>query len=273
MPRSRRAAPPRWAFSPPPFASSVTAVNDLTTALAGSATLVAAAFALVVADRWHRRRQAHHGAWSIAMALFAVGSGALWWATATGWSSGVFRVFFTAGAVLNVSWLALGSLSLLAGERVARIGHVVLALFGAFAIGVMSVAPTRGEFFADQLPRARDHFGALPRVLAALGSGLPALVIFAGALWSIVRLARRRTPATGAAQRRVTISPRRLMMSNLLVAVGTLVLSASGSLAGRLGEERAFTVTLSVGVVILFAGFLTASARHSAQFATQHLAR
>ncbi|MGA1351983.1 MAG: hypothetical protein ACO31V_02885, partial [Ilumatobacteraceae bacterium] len=101
-------------------------MNDLTTALAGSATLVAAAFALVVADRWHRRRQAHHGAWSIAMALFAVGSGALWWATTTGWSSGVFRVFFTAGAVLNVSWLALGSLSLLAGDRVARMGHAVL---------------------------------------------------------------------------------------------------------------------------------------------------
>ncbi|NCX79834.1 MAG: hypothetical protein EBW96_08030, partial [Actinobacteria bacterium] len=143
-------------------------MNDLTTALAGSATLVAAAFALVVADRWHRRRQAHHGAWSIAMALFAVGSGALWWATATGWSSGVFRVFFTAGAVLNVSWLALGSLSLLAGERVARIGHAVLALFGAFAIGVMSVAPTRGEFFADQLPRARGARHRSDRVLAAV---------------------------------------------------------------------------------------------------------
>jgi hypothetical protein len=32
-------------------------------------------------------------------------------------------------------------------------------------------------------------------------------------------------------------------------------------------------VTLSAGVVILFVGFLTASVRNSAQFATQHLAR
>lgn len=248
-------------------------MNDLTTALAGTATLVAAAFTLVVADRWHRRRLAHHGSWSIAMAIFTVGSFALWWATAAGWSSGVFRVFFTAGAVLNVSWLALGSLALLSGERVARWGRVALALFSAFAVGVMSVAPTRGDFFADQLPRARDHFGALPRVLAAVGSGVPAVVIFAGALWSIVRLARRRAPAATTAHRRVTVSPRRLMISNLLIALGTLVLSASGSLAGRLGEERAFTVTLSVGVVILFAGFLTASVRTSTQFATQHLAR
>jgi hypothetical protein len=44
-----------------------------------------------------------------------------------------------------------------------------------------------------------------------------------------------------------------------MIAVATLVLSASGSLAGRLGEERAFTVTLSVGVVMLFVGFLLPS--------------
>jgi pilus assembly protein TadC len=47
----------------------------------------------------------------------------------------------------------------------------------------------------------------------------------------------------------------------VLIALGTLVLSASGSLAGRFGEERAFTITLSVGVVILFVGFLVPSAR------------
>ena len=40
----------------------------------------------------------------------------------------------------------------------------------------------------------------------------------------------------------------------------TLVLCASGTLAGRLGKDRAFAVTLLVGIVILFAGFLVASA-------------
>jgi drug/metabolite transporter (DMT)-like permease len=43
---------------------------------------------------------------------------------------------------------------------------------------------------------------------------------------------------------------------NVLIAVGTLVLSASGTLAGRLGKDRAFAVTLLVGIVVLFAGFL-----------------
>jgi hypothetical protein len=45
----------------------------------------------------------------------------------------------------------------------------------------------------------------------------------------------------------------------VLIAVGTLVLSASGTIAGRLGKDRAFAITLLIGVSILFAGFLVAS--------------
>lgn len=236
--------------------------------LAAFASLVALTFALVTADRWHRRRLAHHGAWAMAMALFFVGSFSLWWATATGWSSGVFRVFFTAGAVLNVAWLALGSVALLAGDRVARPLRTVLALLSAFAIGVMTVAPTTAPFVAETFPRARDHFGMLPRMLAAVGSGVPALVIIIGALWSVARLMSGRSPAIGGARRAGLVSARRLVVSNVLVALGTLVLSASGSLAGRLGEERAFTVTLSIGVVVLFIGFLVPSARGSSHGAT-----
>lgn len=236
--------------------------------LAAFASLVALTFALVTADRWHRRRLAHHGAWAMAMALFFVGSFSLWWATATGWSSGVFRVFFTAGAVLNVAWLALGSVALLAGDRVARPLRTVLALLSAFAIGVMTVAPTTAPFVAETFPRARDHFGMLPRMLAAVGSGVPALVIIIGALWSVARLMSGRSPAIGGARRAGLVSARRLVVSNVLVALGTLVLSASGSLAGRLGEERAFTVTLSIGVVVLFIGFLVPSARGNSHGAT-----
>lgn len=197
------------------------------------------------------------------MVLFAVGSFALWWATSTGWSDGVFRVFFTAGAVLNVAWLALGSVALLAGDRIAIPLRRVVALLSAFAIGVMAVAPTKKVFVASEFPQARDHFGVLPRVLAAVGSGVPALVIILGALWSIARVTTNRSPALTGSRRTLTITPSRLVLSNAFIAAGTLVLSASGSLAGRLGEEQAFTVTLSIGVLILFVGFMipTASPR------------
>jgi hypothetical protein len=51
-----------------------------------------------------------------------------------------------------------------------------------------------------------------------------------------------------------------LVLANLLIATGTLVLSASGTLAGRFGEEDAFSITLLAGVSVLFAGFLVTSA-------------
>jgi hypothetical protein len=68
---------------------------------------------------------------------------------------------------------------------------------------------------------------------------------------------------TSAAVRNVS-SPRRLAAGNVLVAVGAAVLSASGSLAGRLGADTSFAVTLTVGISVLFAGFLVASSGASA---------
>jgi hypothetical protein len=231
----------------------------LNAALAAAATLIALAFAISTLDRWLRRRRPHDGAWTVSLALFALGSMALWWAEARGWSLASFRVFFLAGAVLNVPWLALGTVYLLFGRRIGDVTRLWLIGLSGAATGVVLVAPA-GEITGDGLPRGSELFGAAPRVFAAVGSGVAALVIIVGAVWSIARVLRGRMPATAGASRQI-MNPRRTALANLLIATGTLVLSGSGTLAGRLGEDRAFAVTLLVGVVILFSGFLTASVK------------
>ena len=218
-------------------------------ALAAAATLVAAAFGLSTLDRWMRRHGPHELAWSVSLALFAIGAGALWWAESRGWSLATFRVFYLAGAVLNVPWLALGTVYLLAGRSAGDRARWWLTLFTGLSAGVVLFAPTRAGVAGRDLPTGKDVFGVAPRVLAAVGSGVAALVIVAGALWSVARLIR------GAS----TSSPRRLVVGNVLIAAGTLVLSASGTLAGRLGKDTAFAVTLLLGIAVLFAGFLVAS--------------
>jgi uncharacterized membrane protein YjjB (DUF3815 family) len=50
-----------------------------------------------------------------------------------------------------------------------------------------------------------------------------------------------------------------LALGNVLIAVGAIVLSASGTLAGRLGKDTAFAVTLVAGIIVLFSGFIVAS--------------
>lgn len=231
----------------------------LDAALAATATLVASAFALSTFDRWLRRRRSHEAAWTVSLVLFALGSAALWWAEARGWSRASFRVFYLAGAILNVPWLALGTVYLLGGRALGdRVRVWLIGLSGA-AVGVTLVAPmTWVDVEGSAMPQGSELFDAAPRAFAAVGSGVAALVIIVGALWSVARSLRGRVPALSGATRQVQ-NVRRHTVANVLIAVGTLVLSASGSFAGRLGEDRAFAVTLVIGVVILFAGFLVAS--------------
>ena len=228
---------------------------SLDAALAAAATLVATAFAAATLERWLVRRRPHELAWTVSLAMFAAASAALWVAEAGGWSSPSFRAFYLFGAILNVPWLALGTVFLLAGRRIGDGVRWGLVLASGFAAGVLVTAPLRAPVPTDELPEGQELFEPLPRILAAVGSGVAALVVIAGALWSAWRLARGR--AIGS--RTQTVPARRLAAGNVVIALGTLVLSASGTLAGRLGKDTAFAVTLVAGVVILFCGFLIAT--------------
>ncbi len=224
-------------------------------ALAAAATLIALAFAASTFERWLDRRRAHDLAWSASLLFFCVASAALWLGVAKGWDGATFRVFFLFGAIVNVPWLAIGSIYLLAGQRQGRRWAVVTAALSCFAAGVLAVAPTKGRLPTDGLPKGSAVFGVLPRVLAAVASGAGALVVVVGAVWSAVRLAR----GPSRLRRPQAINPSRLAAGNVLIALGTLVLGASGTLAGRIGEVRAFGLTLVIGITVLFSGFLVAT--------------
>lgn len=243
----------------------------LNAALAAAATLIALAFALSTFDRWLRRRRMHELAWTVSLALFALGGFALWWAEAHGWGTTTFRVFFLAGAVLNVAWLALGTVYLLAGTQCGNRVRAWLIGLSGFATGVVMMAPTKVPVSGSELPKGSEVFGVAPRVLAAVGSGVPAVVIIGGALWSAWRVARGRVPAFGVGAQRTVALPKRLALGNVLIALGTLVLSASGTVAGRLGKDRAFAATLLVGICILFAGFLVAGSGTNRQLSVAEL--
>ena len=232
----------------------------LEAALAATATLVAAAFAASTLERWLVRRRPHELAWTIALVMFTLASAALWLAEAKGWSSATFRTFYLFGAILDVPWLALGTIYLLAG-RTGR-GSVAdgirwgLVIFSGFAAGVMVTTPLRAAVPSRELPEGRALFEPLPRILAAVGSGVAALVVIGGALWSAWHLWRDDAFARPSA---AEVSPRRLALGNVVIALGTLVLSASGTLAGRLGKDTAFALSLVAGVSVLFCGFLIAT--------------
>lgn len=211
----------------------------LHTALAVGAALVALAFSMSTFERWLAKHRRHELAWSIALLLFTAASLSLAAGAALGFDDVSFRLFYLFGAVVNVPVLALGTVYLLFGERRGDIAAAVVGLLCAFAAGVVVAAPLRAPVPAHELAQGSDVFGPLPRVFAAVGSGAGALVILVGSTVSAWRFRRGR-----------------MLWSNVLIVAGTLTLSASGLLNGLLDAMDAFAVTLTVGITILFAGFL-----------------
>lgn len=214
----------------------------LHTALASAAALVALAFSMCTFERWLARHRPHELAWSVSLALFSLASAALAAGAALGWGPVAFRLFYLFGAIVNVPFLALGTVYLLGSRPRADRCAVGVVVFSAFAAGVVAVAPFTASLPRNELARGSEVFGPLPRILAASASGLGALVVVAGAVWSAAKVRRAR-----------------VVTANVLIALGTLITGASGLLNSVLDEMTGFAVALVAGITVLFAGFLVAT--------------
>ena len=210
-------------------------------AAAAAATLVSTAFALSTLERWVDRRRPHELAWTIALAMFAGASAAQWWGASAGWGGLAFRAFYLLGPILSVPELALGSVLLLTPARVGRAARVAVHAWALLATGVLVAAPLTGAIDPERLPQGSDVFGPLPRVLAAVGSGVGATVLIVAALWSI---ARRRHP-----------------LANTLIAAGTVALSLGGLFNSVADEMTSFALAHVLGITLVFAGFLLTNRR------------
>ncbi|HSK06436.1 MAG TPA: hypothetical protein VK990_02865, partial [Acidimicrobiia bacterium] len=97
-------------------------------ALALLAALAALGFS---ADLWldyRRRPRPHIAAFGTGMTMFAVATLAFYLGLAVGWSGPLYRAFYLFGAILNIPFLALGSMFLVVGRRS---GHTMAIVLGA----------------------------------------------------------------------------------------------------------------------------------------------
>jgi hypothetical protein len=218
-------------------------------ALPIAASVVALAFGVHLLVRAGRRRTWHEAVWGVALLMFAAASGALAFGVADGWSSAEFRTYWLFGAVLNVPYLALGEVYLLA--RRPWLGHLVLVVLlaaSAWAAGEVRSAPVDTDvleterFFAGREVLGED---APARTLAFVYSYAGTAVLVLGILWSA--LAMRGRPDL-----------RGRLYGALLIALGALIV-AGGSAFAAAGSFAGFSLTLAVGVTVMYWGFLTAT--------------
>lgn len=109
------------------------------------ATGVSAVFAVSLALRYVRggRRNPALVFWAVAMVLFCTASTALLAGVLGGWSRSGFRVFYLFGGVLNVPWLAVGSLAV--NARSPAVSRWTGAVLGVVAVLVVRAAVLSDE--------------------------------------------------------------------------------------------------------------------------------
>src|ERR1700682_4195521 len=108
-------------------------IRRVVTGLAFVATAVAILFAEATLVQATQTRRRERWDWTVALAMFAAAGAAWALGTSNGWDRGTYRVFFLLGAVLDVPWLALGTVDLLLGARVGRRVQWFVVFFSGLA--------------------------------------------------------------------------------------------------------------------------------------------
>lgn len=210
------------------------------------ATLVAAAFTLAT-YRAAQPKDVALRVWSVALAQFAIACAALAWGVGFGWSPMTYRGFYLFGAVLNVAWLALGTVWLVAPRKVAMVVNVLFIVAATGASGLTlstELAQGSAEVLATQnLPAPGEVMTEIPRMLSRVFSTVGSVVVIGGLLSAVAR--RRHVAGLG------------------LLAIGVVV-AAIASVFARSGRVELFSAGLALGIGVMYAGFLRTSASSSA---------
>jgi hypothetical protein len=206
-----------------------------------AAAVIAAACAVMIGRDAARRPKPDKIAWLIAFALFALAAGAEVVGALAGWSPLLARIYYLAGAVLVVGYLALGELYLLAPGPTRRFGPGVMLLLTALSAAVVFDAPIDGARLPTEGWRAIERGPALVALAAGI-NGLGTVILAGGVVWSAWRFWR-----LGVQRHR--------MIGCALIAVGTLVVAAGGTLT-RFGQPAYLYIAMALGVAIIFAGYL-----------------
>ena len=214
------------------------------TTLAIIAGVASTAFALDLWSDYRSNPRPHVAAFGAGISMFAIATLALALALATGWTSVSYRTFFLFGAVLNIPFLALGSMFLVVGPRSGHVMTVLLAGFAAISttlvttVAFVSPLPDSG-IEAEVFPSIADGFG--PRLLAAIGGGSGTTILVLLSLVSVFRFSR---------------SNRRLVVGNAIILAAVLIAGWGGTRLA-VGDDTIFVSSLLATSILLWVGYRT----------------
>jgi hypothetical protein len=208
-----------------------------------AACLVGLSFAVAVASQFRARRRPYQAAWALALLLFALASQQEAVGILRGWDDLTYKGYYLFGGVLDVGWLAVGTVYLLAPRR---IGTAAAALMGIASVaGAVAVMLSHTD--PNLLRAATPGRGAItgPATLFAPLINIPgSVVLIGGAALSAYRGFRRRAPSGRVA-------------GTTLIAAGAFIVAFGHSLAQVRGVYAIQPAAEAAGIVVMFAGYLS----------------
>ncbi len=213
--------------------------------------VVSGVFFLAVARQYIQRRRPHQLAWALSLAAAAAGSLCYVIFLAADKSELAFRLYYVFGALLTAPLLGLGSILIISRDEqaLARARWVVYAVSAACLVG--TVVLLTNPINSTVLHRLNGGPGTNPDVYNA-GLGVVfvvvlnifgALAVVGVAIYSAWQLYKRH-------------GSRRLVTANVIIALGTYVISQAGGMARTDHGVGLFWLTMAIGWVVLFSGFL-----------------
>ena len=208
-------------------------------------------FAGFVLRRYTASKKPHLLLWGIGMIFYAIGGFSEGYYGAFGWNPLVFRLWYLFGAMLVAAWLGQGTVYLLARRRWANAFMLLLAL-GSF-YGLVRVF---GAELEPGLMTSSLHTGSEMSGHAIVTSGVRTLTPIFN-LYGTVMLVGGAVYSAWIFWRKRVLLHRTL--GNILIAAGAM-LPAFGGAFSRMGISGALYISELFGAVLMFAGFLRATA-------------
>jgi hypothetical protein len=217
-------------------------MDSFLSALAG---VCASLFAIDLWRDYRRRPRPHIAAYATGMTMFAIATWALFSGVAFGWTGVSYRTFYLFGAILNIPFLALGSMFLVGGKRAGHIMTLFLGALTAIATTLTLTVPFQKELPSDGIPHDMFATGFGPRLFAIIGAATGTVILIVLSVVSLARFWRK---------------DRNIVWGNALILAGTLTAAWGGS-GLALGEAGGFAVSLLLAVSLIWSGYRIASGR------------
>jgi hypothetical protein len=204
-------------------------------------TVIALAFCAALVSRYRRKGGPHLLWWAIGTLTYAAGTAAEASVTLFGWSEGLFRFWYIAGALLGGAPLAQGAVYLHLPRRVAdRLSMALVVVVVVASVFVLTV-PIRHELVEAHRLTGRVMAWPWVRAFSPFINLYAFVFLVGGAVKSAVQFARRR-------------ETRYRATANALIAVGALLPGIGGSFT-RFGHTEVLYVTEFAGIILIYLGY------------------